>query len=266
LADGPIFVSYASQDQEFADELVRELEAAGNRIWIAPRDVRPGNYLPQLHAAIRNAAAFVVILTRASNESTFVQAETEMAFSKKLPIFPVRTSPITPSENLALLLQMHHWTDAFGASRHAAIARLGRELLAVRRGGRGGGGGRTAPPSVEDLAEPDTGPSRAGLALALAGCAALLVCLLLVLQPGGAPAAANLATASDGNGNAAPPVVDSPNMTPVAQDIANHSWVEPPEDLYANTMMSFDANVIGPMPAPASTPVPVMFGNTTNGM
>ena len=260
MADGPIFISYASEDQDFAYELVRGLEAAGNRIWIAPRDVRPGNYPAQLHAAIHNAAAFVIILTKASNASKFVQAETEMAFSKGLPIFPVRPVPIMPSDNLALFLQMHHWTDAFGASRHTAIGRLARELQGLRRGR----GGRTVPPPDPDPTEPDPGRSRAGLALALAGCGALLVCLLLlVLQPGTGPSA-NAGTASAESGNKAAPVPDQPNMNPVSEDIARHSYVEPPEEFYPNVMLPIDVNAPVTIPLPA--PAPVTYGNTTNAM
>ena len=265
MADGPIFISYASEDQDFAYELVRGLEGAGNRVWIAPRDVRPGNYPAQLHAAIHNAAAFVIILTKASNNSKFVQAETEMAFSKGLPIFPVRPAPIMPSDNLALFLQMHHWTDAFGSSRHSAIGRLARELQALRRGGRGGAGGRTVPPPEPEPTAPDPSRSRAGLALALAGCGALLVCLLLVLQPGSGPAA-NSGMASTNGGNAATPAVDQPNMAPVSEDIARHQWVEPPEDPYANAMLPFEANAVASIPVPAPAPVPVIYGNVTNGM
>ena len=126
---GHVFVSHSSDNRELASDLAAFLEARGVRIWIAPRDVRPGmDYSEQLQLAIEEAVAFVVLVTDMANKSPYVRAETEMAFSTHKPIFPVRITDIKPAAGLALFLKIRHWTDAYGASKSANLDRLAREL------------------------------------------------------------------------------------------------------------------------------------------
>jgi hypothetical protein len=124
-----VFVSHSSDNRELASDLAAFLEARGVRIWIAPRDVRPGmDYSEQLQLAIESAVAFVVLVTDMANKSPYVRAETEMAFSNHKPLFPVRITDIQPAAGLALFLKIRHWTDAYGASKGANLDRLAREL------------------------------------------------------------------------------------------------------------------------------------------
>ncbi|WP_114954257.1 TIR domain-containing protein [Sphingosinicella terrae] len=124
-----VFVSHSSDNRELANELAAFLERRGIRIWIAPRDVRPGmDYSEELQRAIEECAAFVVLVTDMANKSPYVRAETEMAFSTHKPIFPVRTSNIQPAPGLAFFLKIRHWTDAFGNLRADNLDRLVREL------------------------------------------------------------------------------------------------------------------------------------------
>ena len=126
---GHVFVSHSSDNRELASELAAFLEARGIKVWIAPRDVRPGmDYSEQLQLAIENAIAFVVLVTEMANKSPYVRAETEMAFSTHKPIFPVRLSDIQPAAGLAFFLKIRHWTDAYGSARSDNLDRLTHEL------------------------------------------------------------------------------------------------------------------------------------------
>lgn len=126
------FLSHSSDDRIAATEIAAYLEQRGIRIWIAPRDVRPGrDYSEQLQAAIESCGAFLVLVTPASNKSPYVRVETELAFSLNKPLFPVRTGDIAPAAGLALFLKIKHWTDAFGAERDFGLARLAEELQFV---------------------------------------------------------------------------------------------------------------------------------------
>ena len=129
---GHVFISHSSDNREQANELTAFFEARGARVWIAPRDVRPGmDYSEQLQLAIENCVAFVVLVTEMANKSPYVRAETEMAFSTHKPIFPVRMSDIQPAAGLALFLKIRHWTDAYGAQRDSSLERLAAELRAL---------------------------------------------------------------------------------------------------------------------------------------
>ena len=129
---GHVFVSHSSDNRELATELAAFLESRGVRVWIAPRDVRPGgDYSEELQQAIESCVAFVVLVTDMANKSPYVRAETEMAFSTHKPIFPVRISDIQPASGLALFLKIRHWTDAYGARKADSLDRLTHELQAL---------------------------------------------------------------------------------------------------------------------------------------
>jgi hypothetical protein len=129
---GHVFVSHGSDDSEEANGLAAMIEARGVKVWIAPRDVRPGqDYSEQLQSAIEQCAAFVVLVTAKANSSPYVRAETEMAFSTSKPIFPVRMADIQPAAGLAFFLKIRHWTDAFGPQRAASLERLLGELVSI---------------------------------------------------------------------------------------------------------------------------------------
>jgi hypothetical protein len=126
---GHVFISYGSENVDEANALCAFIEARGAKVWIAPRDVRPGlDYSEALQAAIESCLAFVVLVTDMANKSPYVRAETEMAFSNAKPIFPVRMSDIKPAAGLAFFLKIRHWTDAFGQGREASLDRLAAEL------------------------------------------------------------------------------------------------------------------------------------------
>lgn len=127
-----VFISHAGADQRDVEEMVRFLETAGIVTWIAPRDVRPGqDYSDQILKAIEAAAAVIVTVSERSNESKFVRAEAEIAFSRNRPIYPVRFHDVAPAAGLALFLQLRPSTNAFGPGRDDALGRLAGELRAV---------------------------------------------------------------------------------------------------------------------------------------
>ncbi len=256
LADGHIFVSYSSVDRAFAEDLVRQLEAGGNRIWYAPRDVRPGiDYSEQIQAAIEQARAFIIIISEASNESDFVRAETEMAFSRRRPIFPVRRALVAPAPGLALFLQLRHWTDAFGPARHNAVARLNGELVDL---GRSGGKSRKRGSRFRPAPLPSGGgrTARTGaiVALGVTGCGALLACILLLTQTDNkASAGATVPGAGSAAANGVAPLASDrqADMTPLVetwlryiQDTAPPPPIE--ENLLPDNAMPVDSNAAAP--------------------
>lgn len=149
-----IFVSHGSENRAEANELTAFLEARGLRMWIAPRDVRPGmDYSEQLQSAIEECAAFLVLVTEKANRSPYVRAETEMAFSLEKPIFPIRVGDVKPGAGLALFLKIKHWTDAFGPDREASLERLAAELQTTT------GAGATAAPPPRPAEAPPAPPA-----------------------------------------------------------------------------------------------------------
>lgn len=198
---GHIFLSHGSDNREQANELTRYLESRGLKIWIAPRDVRPGvDYSEALQQAIEACAAFIVLVTDKANRSPYVRVETEMAFSLEKPIFPIRTSDVKPGPGLALFLKIRHWTDAFGALREESLDRLALELRTIAGMAEAEAGPEpespqvaaaapTPPPAppVAPPAQPSSGLPGIAIAGIAGGAVLLLLVLVLLLRPAAGP-------------------------------------------------------------------------------
>lgn len=125
-----VFISYASDDKAFAHELCSRLEGLGISCWIAPRDVRPGQeYAEEIIRGIEAASCLVVVLSQSANDSKFVRAEVERAYSKGHPVFPVRAANILPSRALELFISTKHWIDAWDGDLGRHASKLAEQLL-----------------------------------------------------------------------------------------------------------------------------------------
>ncbi len=136
MANFAAFISYAKADAKKAEAIAKALESKGFRCWIAPRDVKPGAaYGDEIIRGIESARSFVLVLSKASNDSGFVAREVERAVSKKKPIFPVRIADVQPAPSLELFISGTQWIDAFPGRLGGHIGRLA-ELLAWEEGER----------------------------------------------------------------------------------------------------------------------------------
>lgn len=123
------FISHASNDRATADAIAGQLEASGFRCWIAPRDVRPGQDYPQeIIRGIELSKCLVLVLSEAANNSSFVRAEVERAYSKGKPVFPIRVEEVLPSRALELFISTKHWIDAWHGDLSSHAARLVAEI------------------------------------------------------------------------------------------------------------------------------------------
>ena len=110
-----IFLSHASSDFVVAESLCRDLENAGWRCWIAPRDINSTGlaYTEAIPKAIDEIGAMVVMLSPSANRSVHIPREVDMALSRNLPIIPLRLSEVSPEGQLNYLLRTCQWLEAF---------------------------------------------------------------------------------------------------------------------------------------------------------
>jgi hypothetical protein len=107
------FISYAHDDRMVADAACAKLEATGIVCWIAPRDALAGvSYPGQLVDAIGTARLVVLILSSHSAASRQVRSEIERAFSRGIPIVPIRIEDVLPEGDLEYLIGSVQWLDA----------------------------------------------------------------------------------------------------------------------------------------------------------
>jgi hypothetical protein len=91
------FISYASNDQDFAERLHDDLQAKGVRVWFAPNDLPIGARIrPAIDESIRVHDKLLLVLSETSVSSQWVEQEVETALARereqegKTVLFPVR--------------------------------------------------------------------------------------------------------------------------------------------------------------------------------
>ena len=90
------FISYSTQDQEFAERLHADLQAKGVRCWFAPEEMKAGRKVhEQIDEAIRLHDRLLLILSEHSMKSEWVNTEIAKARKREVKdgkrvLFPVR--------------------------------------------------------------------------------------------------------------------------------------------------------------------------------
>jgi uncharacterized protein YjbI with pentapeptide repeats len=144
------FISHASVDNDFARRLFSRMRDERIRVWFDEEDMKAGRQLhPQIDEAIRIHDKFLLILSEASMQSTWVGTEirrTRLAEKRegKRKLFPIRLVdfkqieawelPDDSGEDLAVVVRRYFIPD-FSNWKHddlfeAAFARLLRDLKA----------------------------------------------------------------------------------------------------------------------------------------
>jgi adenylate cyclase len=167
------FLSYASADTEIAKQVCAHLEAAGLRIWMAPRDVPAGaQYADALVRAINASRCLLLILSEHSVDSAHVGKEVERASSKRKPIVAIRIDAAALTPAFEYFLSESQWVEA-GDGLEAALPRLTEDLRKLVAGARGGKSARLERPVPATSAS--GARSRATPVLALSIIGALLL-------------------------------------------------------------------------------------------
>ena len=171
------FISHAKADAKKAQAIAEGLEKRGVKCWIAPRDVKAGRaYGDEIIRGIESARSFVLVLSKASNDSAFVAREVERAVSKKKPIFAVRIADVQPAPALELFISGTQWIDAFPGKLATHVERLAN-MLSEEEGQTPSGPGGDSPP------QPYTLPKWA-VPLGAAACLLLIVGAGIAFWPG----------------------------------------------------------------------------------
>lgn len=90
------FISYSSKDKKFAEKLHADLQARGVNVWFAPHDMMIGARIrPTIDASIQSYDKLLLILSKDSVTSQWVEQEVETALAKErelgtTALFPIR--------------------------------------------------------------------------------------------------------------------------------------------------------------------------------
>ncbi|HLP47595.1 MAG TPA: toll/interleukin-1 receptor domain-containing protein, partial [Candidatus Kapabacteria bacterium] len=103
MRKGPIiYLSYAVEDQDTVKEVYDKLSMEGYNPWIAMKDILPGqNWEQEIHRALREAAFFLVFLSRkflARAGLYYDEIERALKFSQEKPSDKIFIIPICLEE------------------------------------------------------------------------------------------------------------------------------------------------------------------------
>ena len=127
-----IFVSHASEDAEFALQVVKELEARDVPCWIARRDVLPSaSYPVAIMEATQRAPALILILSKHASLSKHVPREVERADHLGKPLFTLKIDEEPPSKELEYFLSIRQQVNMIGGIRSKSMDKLAAQLKAI---------------------------------------------------------------------------------------------------------------------------------------
>ena len=121
-----LLISYSHKDKTIADEICNQLESNGIKVWIAPREITPGeNYPSAILEGIRNCSIIVMLFSGNSNQSEWVPREIERGVHYGKIIIPFKIEDVNPvHSDIELCTCTQHWLDAIAPPLEANIAHL----------------------------------------------------------------------------------------------------------------------------------------------
>lgn len=120
-----VIISYSHIDKFIADAICANLESAGFRCWIAPRDITPGQDWPTaISEAIALSRIMVLVFSADSNRSKQVGNEISLAFDNNLVIIPFKLDAIDPEPGKQYYLARTHWLEAMNPPTQEQIDTL----------------------------------------------------------------------------------------------------------------------------------------------
>lgn len=86
-----VFISYSSCDELFVKRIIEMIEKAGLSYWKAPEMIPAGsNYAREIPKAIQRCDIFLLVVSKGSQESIWVEKEVDSAINYRKTIVPVR--------------------------------------------------------------------------------------------------------------------------------------------------------------------------------
>ncbi len=120
-----VFISYSRRDLPFVERLVKDLQAAGLKVWYDLSGLEVGaRWGKEIQSAIQNSQYAIVVLSPHSVESEWVEREFLLANNLKLKIIPL----LYESCNLPLWVLNLHYIDMQGKNYESRFGELLKAL------------------------------------------------------------------------------------------------------------------------------------------
>lgn len=127
-----VFISYSSYNRAVADKIIKELESAGVRCWMAPRDIAPSRqYAEEIVKALEECTVFVLVLSPRSDSSWHVHRELDRAIDEKLVIIPFLIENFTLSKAMNYYICTCQYLYATNSPLDRHILKLRNLVLSI---------------------------------------------------------------------------------------------------------------------------------------
>jgi hypothetical protein len=123
---GKVFISYSSNDREFALKLTDSLIKLGVDIWIDRKSIRAGtNWGNEIWEALKISEIMILIISPSSMASKNVEDEWQYFRDKNKPIIPIQFQPVT---DVHFQLNRKNYINFYKLTYETAFEELRREL------------------------------------------------------------------------------------------------------------------------------------------
>ena len=100
-----VFVSYSSEDRKLVNTIVNMMKEEGIRYWKAPEMIPAGSsYAREIPRAIKECEVFLLVLSRTSQKSIWVEKEIDSAISHRKTIIPFQIDDIPLNDTFRFYL------------------------------------------------------------------------------------------------------------------------------------------------------------------
>lgn len=109
-----VFISYSTKNSDVANKICHILEQNDLKCWIAPRNISSGrNYIDEIASGIKSTKIVVLVYSKYSQASKYVNNEIKMAFSNNKPILSFNIDNSLPKDEMEYHLKITQWLPAY---------------------------------------------------------------------------------------------------------------------------------------------------------
>ena len=100
-----VYICYDENDKDISDAICQTFEENNIKTWIKSRDMFSTDSVDRITNAIENSKCFVLVYSRNSKDTNYVITETDIAFSRNVPILVFNLDGFKISRNLEFILE-----------------------------------------------------------------------------------------------------------------------------------------------------------------
>ncbi|WP_458403206.1 toll/interleukin-1 receptor domain-containing protein [Methanobrevibacter sp.] len=108
-----VFICYDERDRDAADAIYNILKDNGIDSWYKHDEMSEGDPVDKITSAIENCETFLLILSKNSKDTNYVITETDIAFSREIPIIVFNIDDVKLTGNMEYILQTPIWLNSF---------------------------------------------------------------------------------------------------------------------------------------------------------